>query len=87
MNATPEDFVLGTKYDVARVVLQMVYGLVRGMRFWDFTSAMQTWAWLLPVFQQVRIFSSYLSIVDYSHYTFCLYSWANFSVGAPFSCL
>jgi hypothetical protein len=35
----------------------MVYGLVRGMRFWDFNSAMQTWAWLLPVFQQVRIFS------------------------------
>jgi hypothetical protein len=34
----------------------MVYGLVRGMRFWDFNSAMQTWAWLLPVFQQVRIF-------------------------------
>jgi hypothetical protein len=61
MNATQEEFVLGTKYDVACVVLQMVYGLVRGMRFWDFTSAMQTWAWLLPVFQQVTIFSSYLT--------------------------
>jgi hypothetical protein len=61
MDATPEQFVSGTRYDVACVVLQMVYGLVRGMRFWDFNSAMQTWAWLLPVFQQARIFSSCLT--------------------------
>ena len=32
----------------------MVYGLVRGSRFWDWESSQQLWAWLLPVFQQVR---------------------------------
>lgn len=36
-----------------RAAAEMVYGLVRGMRFWNFRSAQQAWAWLLPVFQQV----------------------------------
>ena len=36
-----------------RAAAEMVYGLVRGMRFWDFQSAQQAWSWLLPVFQQV----------------------------------
>jgi hypothetical protein len=65
-----KQFVSGTKYDVACVVLQMVYGLVRGMRFWDFNSAMQTWAWLLPVFQQVRIIRSYLNTINYSQFRY-----------------
>jgi proteasome activator subunit 4 len=36
-----------------RAAAEMVYGLVRGMRFWNFRSAQQAWSWLLPVFQQV----------------------------------
>ena len=31
----------------------MVFGLVRGSRFWDWESSQQLWSWLLPVFQQV----------------------------------
>jgi len=36
-----------------RAAAEMVYGLVRGMRFWDYQSAQQNWSWLLPVFQEV----------------------------------
>jgi len=36
-----------------RAAAEMVYGIVRGSRFWDFTSSQQTWTWLQPVFQQV----------------------------------
>jgi len=36
-----------------RAAAEMVYGLTRGMRFWDFQSAQQVWSWLLPVFQKV----------------------------------
>jgi len=36
-----------------RAAAEMMYGLVRGSRFWDFKSAEQLWSWLLPVFQQV----------------------------------
>jgi len=36
-----------------RAAAEMVYGLVRGSRFWDWSSSQQLWAWLLPVFQQV----------------------------------
>ena len=31
----------------------MVFGLVRGSRFWDWESSQQLWSWLLPVFQKV----------------------------------
>ena len=36
-----------------RAAAEMVYGLVRGSRFWDWESSQQLWAWLLPVFRQV----------------------------------
>jgi len=36
-----------------RAAAEMVYGLVRGSRFWDYNSSSQLWGWLLPVFQQV----------------------------------
>jgi len=36
-----------------RAAAEMVYGLVRGSRFWDWGSSTQLWGWLLPVFQQV----------------------------------
>lgn len=36
-----------------RAAAEMVYGLVRGSRFWDWSSSGQLWGWLLPVFQQV----------------------------------
>jgi proteasome activator subunit 4 len=36
-----------------RAAAEMVYGLVRGSRFWDWGSTSQLWCWLLPVFQQV----------------------------------
>ena len=36
-----------------RAAAEMVYGLVRGSRFWDWDSSSQLWAWLLPVFRQV----------------------------------
>ena len=36
-----------------RAAAEMVYGLVRGSRFWDWSSSSQLWSWLLPVFQQV----------------------------------
>ena len=31
----------------------MIYGVVRGSRFWDYRATQKTWTWLLPVFQQV----------------------------------
>ena len=36
-----------------RAAAEMVYGLVRGARFWDWEASSQLWHWLLPVFQQV----------------------------------
>ena len=36
-----------------RAAAEMIYGVVRGSRFWDYSSTEATWAWLLPVFQQV----------------------------------
>ena len=36
-----------------RAAAEMIYGIVRGSRFWDFASSDAIWAWLLPVFQQV----------------------------------
>lgn len=36
-----------------RAAAEMVYGLVRGSRFWDWHSTSQLWSWLLPVFQQI----------------------------------
>ena len=36
-----------------RAAAEMVYGLVRGSRFWDWESTSQLWSWLLPVFRQV----------------------------------
>jgi proteasome activator subunit 4 len=36
-----------------RAAAEMIYGVVRGSRFWDFGTTADTWAWLLPVFQQV----------------------------------
>ena len=38
-----------------RAAAEMIYGVVRGMRFWDYRSAQQTWSWLIPVFQQVNV--------------------------------
>ena len=38
-----------------RAAAEMVYGLVRGSRFWDYSSTESLWSWLLPVFQQVTI--------------------------------
>jgi len=36
-----------------RAAAEMIYGVVRGSRFWDFRATRAIWAWLLPVFQQV----------------------------------
>ena len=36
-----------------RAAAEMIYGIVRGSRFWDFSSSEAIWSWLLPVFQQV----------------------------------
>ena len=36
-----------------RAAAEMIYGVVRGSRFWDYRATRAIWAWLLPVFQQV----------------------------------
>jgi len=48
-----ERFVGSPEESQQRAAAEMVYGLVRGSRFWDYKSSMQLWTWLLPVFQQV----------------------------------
>jgi len=48
-----EKLVCSPEESQQRAAAEMVYGLVRGMRFWDYQSAQQAWTWLIPVFQQV----------------------------------
>ena len=48
-----EKLVCSPEESQQRAAAEMVYGLVRGMRFWDYQSAHQAWTWLIPVFQQV----------------------------------
>jgi hypothetical protein len=47
-----EKLVCSPEESQQRAAAEMVYGLVRGMRFWDYQSAHQAWTWLIPVFQQ-----------------------------------
>ena len=56
----PERLVGSPEESQQRAAAEMVYGLVRGMRFWNFQSAQQAWAWLLLVFQQILESLTYL---------------------------
>ena len=55
-----EKLVCSPEESQQRAAAEMVYGLVRGMRFWDYQSAHQAWTWLIPVFQQVGSINSSL---------------------------
>ena len=48
-----ERLVGGGEENKQRAAAELVYGLVRGSRFWDFASAEALWSWLIPVFRQV----------------------------------